>query len=47
MKKRLFNLVLSILLLFFFFSHGQQIKHLGAYDGIRSGAVRTFEKEEK
>lgn len=45
MKKRLFNLVLSILLLFFFFSHGQQIKHLGAYDGIRSGAVRTFEKD--
>ena len=43
MKKRCFNSVLSILL-FFFFSFGQQIKHLGVYDGIRSGAVRTFEK---
>ena len=25
--------------------HGQQIKHLGAYDGIKSGAVRAFAKD--
>jgi len=27
------------------FVFGQQIKHLGVYDGIRSGAVRAFEKD--
>ena len=34
--------------LFFFLPiliYGQQIKHLGIYDGIRSGAVRSFEKD--
>ena len=34
--------------LFFFIPisiYGQQIKHLGIYDGIRSGAVRSFEKD--
>ena len=25
--------------------YGQQIKHLGAYDGIKSGAVRAFAKD--
>ena len=25
--------------------NGQQIKHLGAYDGIKSGAVRAFAKD--
>jgi signal transduction histidine kinase/DNA-binding response OmpR family regulator/ligand-binding sensor domain-containing protein len=35
------------ILLFFFpiLILGQQIKHLGLYDGIRSGAVRAFEKD--
>ena len=34
--------------LFFFLpilASGQQIKHLGVYDGIRSGAVRAFQKD--
>ena len=34
--------------LFFFIPisiYGQQIKHLGIYDGIRSGAVRSFERD--
>ena len=40
-------LFLSRLLFFFipFLMFGQQIKHLGVYDGIRSGAVRAFEKD--
>ena len=25
--------------------YGQQIKHLGAYDGVKSGAVRVFAKD--
>ena len=28
-----------------FQNNGQQIKHLGAYDGIKSGAVRAFAKD--
>ena len=40
-------LFLSRFLFFFipFLIFGQQIKHLGVYDGIRSGAVRAFEKD--
>ena len=40
-------LFVSRFLFFFFpiFIFGQQIKHLGIYDGVRSGAVRAFEKD--
>ena len=43
---RLFFYIIA--LLFFLLPsevYGQQIKHLGAYDGIRSGAVRAFQKD--
>lgn len=44
--RRPFFYIFRFLLFFLpFLIHGQQIKHLGIYDGIRSGAVRAFEKD--
>ena len=43
---RRFFFIFRFLVFFIPFSlFGQQIKHLGVYDGIRSGAVRAFEKD--
>ena len=43
---RRFFFIFRFLVFFITFSlFGQQIKHLGVYDGIRSGAVRAFEKD--
>ncbi len=43
---RRFFFIVRFLVFFIPFSlFGQQIKHLGVYDGIRSGAVRAFEKD--
>ena len=45
MKKQISKSILFVLILSSILTHGQQIKHLGVYDGISSGAVRAFEKD--
>ncbi|MFB1039676.1 MAG: hypothetical protein QMC35_04395, partial [Polaribacter sp.] len=45
MKKQVSNSILFVLIFFSSLIHGQQIKHLGVYDGISSGAARAFEKD--
>ena len=45
MKKLFFKAVRFALIFFPLLVLGQQIKHLGVYDGIRSGAIRAFEKD--
>jgi ligand-binding sensor domain-containing protein len=45
MIKRLFHTVSFLVFFLPFLLLSQQIKHLGSYDGIRSGAVRAFEKD--
>ena len=43
--RHVFSLVCALLFFLPFKINGQQIKHLGAYDGIKSGAVRAFAKD--
>lgn len=45
MKKQISSSILFVLFFFSSLIYGQQIKHLGVYDGISSGAVRAFEKD--
>jgi signal transduction histidine kinase/DNA-binding response OmpR family regulator/ligand-binding sensor domain-containing protein len=45
MKKQISSSILFVLIFFSSLIHGQQIKHLGVYDGISSGAARAFEKD--
>lgn len=45
MRRFFFYIFCFLLFSPLFLIHGQQIKHLGVYDGIRSGAVRAFEKD--
>ena len=45
MKNQIYKTILFVLIFSSSLTHGQQIKHLGVYDGISSGAVRAFEKD--
>ena len=45
MMRRFFYIIALLFFLLPSEVYGQQIKHLGAYDGIRSGAVRAFQKD--
>lgn len=45
MRTLFYRSVLLVLMAFTLLSNAQQIKHLGVYDGIRSGTVRAFEKD--
>ena len=45
MKKQVSISILFVLIFFSSLIHAQQIKHLGVYDGISSGAARAFEKD--
>ena len=45
MMRRFFYIIALLFFLLPSEVYGQQIKHLGVYDGIRSGAVRAFQKD--
>ena len=45
MKNQIYKTILFVLIFSSSLTHGQQIKHLGVYDGISSGAVRAFQKD--
>jgi len=45
MKNQISKTILFVLIFSSSLTHGQQIKHLGVYDGISSGAVRAFQKD--